>query len=65
MTNKKTYKIRKEVHPLKSEEFVYRAYEVDGTPLYIGREKPGELIDYIHQMHPDWKFNLDWLEAVK
>jgi len=61
----KTYRVRKEEHPLSPDKCVYRAYREDGTPLYIGREKLSELIDYMASMHPDYKFNLDWLEAIK
>ena len=71
-TNKKetnqarqVYTIKQELHPLKVNSFVYRAYFKDGTPLYIGREKLGELIAYMYDMHPDWTYNIDELEAIK
>ena len=37
--------IRKEPHPLSSGKFIYRAYEEDGTPLYLGSEDKDELED--------------------
>jgi len=53
------YKIKKETHPLKESQFVWRAYYEDDTPYHIGREKLGELIDYMYQMHPELTYLIE------
>ena len=39
----KQYIIKAEPHPLKQGQVVYRAYRLDGSPLYMGEENKTDL----------------------
>ena len=49
---KATIQLKKEVEPHSSTGFVYRAYELDGTPLYLGDEDQEKLAQRVFEALP-------------